>query len=59
MNQTKAKPLSANSIGEWVRNNTNILLMIALIIAGALTSESWQMFCVRLPLTVCWQLPAL
>ena len=41
MNQTKAKPLSANSIGEWVRNNTNILLMIALIIAGALTSESF------------------
>ena len=41
MNQTKAKPLSANSIGEWVRNNTNILLMIALIIAGAVTSESF------------------
>ena len=41
MNQTKAKPLSANSIGEWVRNNTNILLMFALIIVGALTSESF------------------
>ena len=41
MNQTKAKPLNAGNIGEWVRNNTNILLMLALIIVGALTSESF------------------
>ena len=40
MNQTSAKPLIAKNIGEWVRNNTNILLMFALIIVGALTSES-------------------
>ena len=41
MNQTSAKPLTAKNIGEWVRNNTNILLMFALIIVGALTSESF------------------
>ena len=41
MNQTKAKPLTANGIGEWVRNNTNILLMFALIIVGAVTSENF------------------
>ena len=41
MNQTSAKPLIAKNIGEWVRNNTNILLMFALIIVGALTSESF------------------
>ena len=41
MNQTKAKPLTASGIGEWVRNNTNILLMFALIIVGALTSENF------------------
>ena len=29
------------SVGGWIRNNTNLLLMFALIIAGALTSESF------------------
>ena len=41
MNQTATKPLNAKSLGEWVKNNTNILLMFALIIVGALTSESF------------------
>ena len=41
MNQTKAKNPNAFKLGEWVRNNTNILLMVALIIVGALTSESF------------------
>ena len=41
MNQRAKKPLTINDIGEWVRNNTNILLMFTLIIVGALTSESF------------------
>ena len=41
MNRTQTKPVTAAGIGDWVRNNTNILLMFALIIAGALTSESF------------------
>lgn len=41
MNQTKVKPVTASSVGEWVRNNTNILLMFVLIIVGALTSENF------------------
>ena len=41
MNRTQTKPVTATGIGDWVRNNTNILLMFALIIAGALTSESF------------------
>lgn len=31
----------AKSIGDWVKNNTNILLMFALIIIGAITSENF------------------
>lgn len=41
MNKTATKKLTAKDVGEWVRNNTNILLMFALIIVGALTSESF------------------
>lgn len=41
MNSTAVKRIDAKSIGEWVRNNTNILLMFALIIAGALTSQNF------------------
>ena len=41
MNKTATKNLSVKDIGEWVRNNTNILLMFALIIVGALTSENF------------------
>ena len=33
--------LDARSTGEWVKNNTNILLMFVLIIVGALTSENF------------------
>ena len=35
------KRLTAGSVGDWVRNNTNLLLMFALIIVGALTSENF------------------
>lgn len=41
MNNTATKRLDAGSVGNWVRNNTNLLLMIALIIVGALTSENF------------------
>lgn len=41
MNSTVNKRLSAGSVGGWVRNNTNLLLMIALIIVGALTTENF------------------
>lgn len=41
MNSTAVKRIDAKSIGEWVRNNTNILLMFALIIIGALTSQNF------------------
>lgn len=41
MNSTAVKRIDAKSIGEWVRNNTNILLMFALIIVGALTSQNF------------------
>lgn len=41
MNQTMVKRPTAGVIGEWVRNNTNLLLMFALIIVGALTSENF------------------
>ena len=41
MNQRAKKPLTINSVGEWVRNNTNILLMFTLIFVGALTSNSF------------------
>lgn len=41
MNTTATKRLTAKGIGEWVRNNTNILLMFALIIVGAATSENF------------------
>ena len=42
MNQkTIDKRLTAGSVGDWVRNNTNLLLMFALIIVGALTSENF------------------
>ena len=33
--------LDARSTGEWVKNNTNILLMFVLIIVGALTSKNF------------------
>jgi len=41
MNMTAKKTLQAKSVGEWIRDNTNILLMIALIIVGALTSKNF------------------
>lgn len=41
MNKTATRPLTAGSIGEWVRNNTNVLLMLALIVVGAVTSENF------------------
>ena len=38
MNQTVEKRLDGASVGDWIRNNTNLLLMFALIIVGALTA---------------------
>ena len=41
MNSTTKKHLDARNVGEWVKNNTNILLMFLLIIVGAVTSENF------------------
>ena len=41
MNQTVEKRLDGASVGDWIRNNTNLLLMFALIIVGALTSDNF------------------
>ena len=41
MKQKVVRRLDAQSTGDWVKNNTNILLMFVLIIAGALTSENF------------------
>lgn len=41
MNNTAVRRLDAKSVGNWVRNNTNILLMFALIIVGVVTSENF------------------
>ena len=41
MNSTATKRLTIKSAGEWVQNNTNILLMFTLIVVGALTSENF------------------
>ena len=35
MNQTVEKRLDSASAGDWIRNNTNLLLMVALIIVGS------------------------
>ncbi len=43
MNKT-AKRLDMRAIGDWARNNTNILMLIALIIVGAATSEHFFSF---------------
>ena len=41
MNQKVVRRLEAQTVGDWVKNNTNILLMFVLIIAGALTSKNF------------------
>ena len=41
MNKTAAKPIIGKSIGDWVRNNTNVLMLLALIIVGACTSPNF------------------
>lgn len=41
MNQTVDKRLGGGSVGDWVRNNTNLLLMVALIIVGAVTTDNF------------------
>ena len=42
MNSTAIKQrLDAKSVGDWVKNNTNILLMFLLIIVGAIVSENF------------------
>ncbi len=41
MNQMVKKRLEIGSVSDWVRNNTNLLLMIALVIVGALTTENF------------------
>lgn len=43
MNPTKT-PLNARSVGDWARNNTNILMLLALIVVGAVTSEHFFSF---------------
>ena len=41
MNKTNTNRLDARKAGEWVTNNTNILLMFLLIIVGAVTSQNF------------------
>lgn len=41
MNSTATKRLTGKDVGEWVQNNTNILLMFTLIVVGALTSKNF------------------
>ena len=40
MNQA-GRRLNAQSTGDWVKNNTNLLLMFTLVVVGALTSQSF------------------
>ncbi len=44
MNKTATKRLTGQSIGDWARNNTNILMLVALIITGAVTSQHFFSF---------------
>ncbi len=44
MSKTTAKRLTGRDIGNWARNNTNILLLVALIIVGAVTSSHFFSF---------------
>jgi len=41
MNKSSAKRLDIRHAGDWVKNNTNVLLMLLLIIVGAVTSENF------------------
>lgn len=41
MNSTVKNRLTPRSVGDWVKNNTNILLMFVLIIVGAIVSENF------------------
>ena len=41
MNSTASKRLTGRSVGEWFQNNTNILLMLTLIVVGAVTSKNF------------------
>ena len=41
MNCEAIKRLKPQSVGDWVKNNTNILLMLLLIVVGALTTENF------------------
>ncbi len=41
MNHTAVKRLEPRAAGDWVKNNTNILLMFLLIVVGAVTSENF------------------
>ena len=41
MNSVAEKRLTVRSVGDWIKNNTNILLMFLLIIVGAIASENF------------------
>ncbi len=41
MNSVAEKRLTARGVGDWIKNNTNILLMFLLIIVGAIASENF------------------
>lgn len=41
MSRTTSKRLTGKSVLEWVQNNTNVLLMLTLILVGALTSKNF------------------
>ena len=41
MNSVSEKRLTARGVGDWIKNNTNILLMFLLIIVGAIASENF------------------
>ena len=41
MNSTIRNRLTPKNVGDWIKNNTNILLMFVLIIVGAIVSENF------------------
>ena len=41
MNSTVTNRLTPRNVGDWIKNNTNILLMFVLIIVGAIVSENF------------------
>ena len=41
MNQKTSKRITGQSVGDFFKNNTNVLLMLTLIVVGAVTSKNF------------------